>query len=228
MTIYKELLNFYSELDFKEKLPPGISLLNPFKQNEEILKIAEKFYSRFYNDNLYRRLILGINPGRFGGGVTGINFTDTKRLEEKCGIRITGHQTYEPSSVFFYEMVEAYGGVQKFYSEFLVMAVCPLGFVKTTIKGKEVNYNYYDDKELLAIVRPFIINNIKKYVSLNIISDVCYCLGTGKNFRFLSKLNNEYNFFEKILALEHPRFVTQYKYNEKAIYIDKYIKALNR
>jgi hypothetical protein len=89
---------------------------------------------------------LGINPGRFGAGVTGIPFTDTKRLEEKCWLTIEGLTTYEPSSVFVYDVIEAYGGVEKFYSDYYISSVCPLGFVKFNEKGKEINYNYYDSR----------------------------------------------------------------------------------
>ncbi len=35
---------------------------------------------------IHRYLILGINPGRFGGGITGIPFTDPIRLQNICGI----------------------------------------------------------------------------------------------------------------------------------------------
>src|SRR5687768_18158258 len=44
----------------------------------------------------------------------------------------------------------AYGGCDKFYSDFFITAVSPLGFVKN---GK--NVNYYDDRELLYAVTPF-------------------------------------------------------------------------
>ncbi len=58
--------------------------MNPFKENPDALAISSAFYKKYYDDHRMRRLILGINPGRFGAGVTGIPFTDTKRLTEKC------------------------------------------------------------------------------------------------------------------------------------------------
>ncbi len=93
-------------------------------------------------------MILGINPGRFGGGVTGIPFTDPKRVIEKCGLAYSGEMKHEPSSVFVYEMIDAFGGAIKFYEQFYIHSVCPLGFTNINNKGKAINYNYYDSKEL--------------------------------------------------------------------------------
>ena len=62
-------------------------------------------------------MILGINPGRHGSGVTGIAFTDTKRLNNDCGISFDEYVTHETSSVFVYEMIKAFGGPEKFYQK---------------------------------------------------------------------------------------------------------------
>ena len=93
-------------------------------------KPANSFYTKYYSDNNKRILLLGINPGRFGGGVTGIPFTDPVRLEKVCGIKNDFQKKQELSSVFIYEMIEAYGGAEKFYKQFYISAVSPLGFVK--------------------------------------------------------------------------------------------------
>jgi hypothetical protein len=45
------------------------------------MKICSSFYQKYYADNKKRSLIIGINPGRFGAGVTGIPFTDPIRLK---------------------------------------------------------------------------------------------------------------------------------------------------
>ncbi len=37
----------------------------------------------------------------------------------------------------------------------------------------------------------------------------------------------EYGFFKEIIALEHPRFIMQYKSKSKQTYIDKYISVLS-
>jgi hypothetical protein len=70
-----------------------------------------------------------------------------------------------------------------------------------------------------------IIDNISKQIALGVRTDICFCFGTGKNEIFLRKLNEEHGFFKKIIALEHPRFIMQYKTANKQFYIDKYISA---
>ena len=69
------------------------------------------------------------------------------------------------------------------------------------------------------------IANIKKQISFGISTDVCFCFGTGKNEKFLKKINEEHQFFKKIIPLEHPRFIMQYKSKSKQIYLDKYMQA---
>lgn len=159
-TFADKVISFNESVDFKGKLPNGISMMNPFKQNENIIALSAAFYKKYYNDTSARHLILGINPGRFGGGVTGIPFTDTKRLSEQCYISYPGRETHEPSSVFVYEMINAYGGVEEFYKKFYINSVCPLGFTATGANGKEINYNYYYSRELMDSVYDFIIESI--------------------------------------------------------------------
>jgi hypothetical protein len=225
-TFAGRVMKFNRTLKFEGKLPKGISIMNPFRGNPEILKVARQFYHKFYNDNLTRTLILGINPGRLGAGATGIPFTDTKRLSS-LGIEINSVSNHEPSSVFVYDVIAAYGGPEKFYSDFYIHSVCPLGFTITNARGKEVNYNYYDSKELQQAVLPFITWNIKQQIKMGCRTDVCYCLGTGKNADFLRRLNEQEKFFGKIIPLEHPRFVVQYKSKEKDKYISDYLAKLS-
>ena len=104
----EEIIQFLKGLEFKDPLPEGISIMNPYRDNPEIIPVISKFYNKFYNDSNLRYLILGINPGRFGAGVTGIPFTDSKRLSEKCGLSIPGVNTFETSSVFVYETTNVY------------------------------------------------------------------------------------------------------------------------
>ena len=226
-TFADRIIAFNKSVNFTGILPEGIRIMNPFKEDAKVLPLASAFYKKYYDDNNKRLLILGINPGRFGGGVTGIPFTDSKRLVEQCAIPYTGKLTHEPSSVFIYEMIEAFGGAQNFYSKFYINSLCPLGFTAIGTNGKEVNYNYYDSKTLTAAVYDFIKHNIQKQIDLGVETDVCFCFGNGKNEKFLRRLNDENNFFKKIVALEHPRFIVQYKSKEKQFYIDKYISAFN-
>jgi hypothetical protein len=228
MTFAEQVISFYKAIEFKGSLPEGIRILNPFSENPKIIPVITQFYSKFYSDNNSRSLILGINPGRFGAGVTGIPFTDTKRLSENCSLSIPGIQTYETSSVFVYEMIEAYGGAEDFYSRFYISSVVPLGFTSDNLKGGVVNYNYYDSKKLTESVYSFIIESLNKQLQFGIKRDLCFCLGTGQNYKFLLKLNSELKIFQDIIPLEHPRYVMQYKTKQKQVYVDKYLKEFSK
>ncbi|MFW5658152.1 MAG: uracil-DNA glycosylase family protein [Bacteroidota bacterium] len=225
MTTADKIIKFNKNLDLKAKLPGGIRVMNPFKEHEETARVSAAFYRKYYDDTRSRIMILGINPGRFGAGITGIPFTDTKRLEEYCGIEMKDFNSHEPSSTFIYEMIEAYGGVERFYRDVFIGAVCPLGFVKKKEK-KEVNYNYYDDKELLSSTWDFIKKSISAQFDFNIRPDRCICLGNNKNYKYLDKINRELKLFEEIIPLEHPRYIAQYKSKDKDMFIEKYLKVL--
>ena len=226
-TFAEKVIHFNKTLSFKGPLPEGIRIMNPFREDKKVNAVAAVFYRKYYNDHAARHLILGINPGRFGGGITGIPFTDPKRLIEKCGIPFHGELKHEPSSAYIYEMIEAFGGAEKFYRQIYINSVCPLGFTSVKHSGKEVNYNYYDSKELTAAVLPFITDSIRKQISFGIYTDTAFCFGTGKNEKFLQELNEEKKYFKKIIALEHPRFIMQYKSKQKQFYINKYVTSLN-
>lgn len=226
-TFADKVIAFNKSLQFTGKLPPGIRVMNPFRENKDSLAISSAFYKKYYSDNSRRHIILGINPGRFGAGLTGVPFTDPKRLAEKCGLYYPGPPAHEPSSVFVYNVIDAYGGSEKFYARFYINSICPLGFTIKNSLGKEVNYNFYDSKALTAAVHDFMIQNIKKQIALGIDTDICFCLGSGKNEKILRRLNEKHGFFKKIIALEHPRFVMQYKSKYMQEYIDKYLTAFS-
>jgi len=77
-------------------------------------------------------------------------------------------------------------------------------------------------------VQDFIIQSIHQQITFGITTDICYIFGTGKNEKFMRQLNAEHKFFGEIIALEHPRFVMQYKAKSKQVYIDKYLAAFSR
>ncbi len=216
----QELYSFYKHLEPPIHLPGSIEWLYP-QQDEKLMAIVQQFFKKFYHDSKPRTLLLGINPGRFGAGVTGVNFTASKQLKENCGIVTNLKFQSELSADFIYEMINQYGGVASFYKNFFIGSVCPLGFIKN---GR--NINYYDDKELSKIVEPFIINSIKQLLQLPFKKDRCFCLGGEKNFHYLSKLNDQYNWFEKIIPLPHPRFIMQYRRKKVQAYIDQYLMEL--
>ncbi len=226
MIFSESIIDFNRSLNFVEDLPAGIRIMNPYRENPHAFEASSAFYRKFYSDSQPRKMIVGINPGRLGAGVTGVPFTDTHRLSEKCGITIDGLITHEPSSVFVYDVVEAYGGTEAFYKDFYITSASPLGFVKRNAKNREVNYNYYDDAALQQAVEPFIVASLEHQLTFGIDRSRCFCLGNNKNFNFLNQLNLKKGYFKEIIPLEHPRFVMQYRSKQKEVYINKYINAL--
>jgi hypothetical protein len=165
-TFADKVIQFNKSLRFDGVLPEGIRIMNPFREDKAVQGVAAAFYKKYYDDHNPRHIILGINPGRFGGGITGVPFTDPKRLAEKCGIPFHGPPAHEPSSVFIYEMIDAFGGPAAFYGKIYINSICPLGFTSQKPGGKEVNYNYYDSKELTAAVYDFMNESIRKQLAL--------------------------------------------------------------
>ncbi len=220
MTFAEQVLLFNRQLSFPAILPNGIKVMLPFSQ-EATRQACEQFYTKFYSDQSSRSMIIGINPGRLGGGVTGIPFTDPIRLQNDCGIENDWVKKQELSSLYVYEMISAFGGAADFYRQFYITAVSPLGF---TQKGK--NLNYYDDKTLQERIRPFVVDCFKKQFHFGINRRVAFCLGDGKNFKYLSALNAEEHFFESIVPLPHPRFIMQYRLKRKQEYISLYLEKL--
>jgi hypothetical protein len=214
------LLTFFEELPRLRGVPKGIAVMNPYEA-EESMRWVNQFYLKFYADDRPRTLMLGINPGRLGAGATGISFTDPIRLEGDCGIPNTLIKKPELSADFIYRMIHAYGGPRKFYRRYLISAVSPLGF---TLGGK--NINYYDDPKLERAVKPFAAACISKLVDLGVNKKRCYCIGEGKNLKFLDALNREHRWFEEIIPLPHPRFIMQYRRKQLDTYIRQYLDQL--
>ena len=216
-----KLFHFYTSLQPPEKLPDNISWLCPHQQ-EEVRNLLALFLRKYYFDDAERTLLLGINPGRYGAGITGINFTAPKQLREYCKIE-NPFSGSELSAEFIYMMIEAYGGTKKFYRNFFISSVCPLGFVQD---GK--NLNYYDSKELLKTIEPFIVENLSKLISYNLNKEKCICIGGEKNFAYLFSLNQKYQWFKNIVSVPHPRFIMQYKRKYIQDYINLYLDVLKR
>ncbi len=221
-TLADNIFDFLFNLRLPFKLPKNVAVMD-VHQDANIQAACIAFYRKFYDDNNPRHLMLGINPGRFGGGVTGIPFTDPIRLEKDCAIKNNFVKKQELSSVFIYAMVKAYGGVEKFYSQFYISAISPLGFIKD---GK--NLNYYDDKTLKQLIESFVIDCINKQLSWGLYSDVCFCIGEGENLKYLQQLNSKHKWFKEIKAVPHPRFIMQYRLKEKGKYIQQYINTLSQ
>lgn len=220
MTFGEQACRFLTSLSFEQKLPNQVEVMNPYKTSE-VQRCVKTFFDNYYNDNRKRIYVWGINPGRHGGGVTGLPFTDPFALRHSLGIDHALSGQRELSSEFVYQVIEAFGGVNKFYAKFYINSLSPLGFQRLS-----KNYNFYDDPILCRAVTPFIVDSIKKQMAFGAQEQHCICLGTGKLYKFFCDLNEQYEFFSQIIPLEHPRFIMQYRRKSIDQYIQKYCDVL--
>lgn len=221
-TFASRVIAFYRSLEPPSLAGLGVDGLEPFAERS-VRTTATAFYRKFFSDTARRTYLLGINPGRFGAGTTGIPFTDPVSLERQCGIANALPRRRELSAEFIEALIERMGGPGRFYRSYFITAICPVGFTKAGI-----NYNYYDDRRLLARVRPFIVETLRAQVAFGARRDRAIVLGTGKNFNFMSRLNDELGLFEELVPVEHPRFVMQYRRRQVNEYLRKYEEVLAR
>lgn len=222
MSWAKKLFKFYENLHPPATLPPDVKWLYP-QQHKEVKQVLKTFLLKYYSDTKPRKLLLGINPGRFGAGVTGVNFTAPLQLKQNCGIDHSFKMQSELSAEFIYEMIEAYGGTTQFYSDYFISSACPLGLIKS---GK--NINYYDNKELTTALEPFIVEQMNNILDFPFDKSTCYIIGGEKNFKYILKLNEQHQWFENIIPLPHPRFIMQYKRKQKQQFIKIYLDLLKK
>jgi hypothetical protein len=218
--ISDSILSFLRELRITAKLPKDIEVLSPY-ENETTFGLCQQFYHKYYNDDKPRTLLLGINPGRFGSGTTGVSFTDPIKLEKICGIKNDLPKKPELSADFIYAMIDTYGGSKSFYKKYFISSVSPLGF---TFQGK--NINYYDVAKLEKAITPFIVESIGKMLDMGVRKDKCFCIGGDKNLKSLTRLNDKHRWFKEIAPLPHPRFIMQYRRKKMHEYIDLWLQTL--
>ncbi len=218
------LLRHFETLDATPlpPLPNNVEWLNPLRTYPETSLVFKAFLDKYYHDDRPRTLILGINPGRFGGGITNVAFTDPVLLEQVCGIPNSFEKRAELSAQFVYRVIDAYGGPAAFYQRFYINSICPLGFVKG---GK--NYNYYDEKPLQTAVLPLIRQHLEGLLrDCRADQTRCICLGEGQNFAFFQKLNAAEGYFKEVIPVPHPRFVMQYRRKLVEDYVGRYLEVL--
>ena len=216
------ILAFYDALPCRWSPPNGVEVIFPF-DDPEVRRVMRLFFTKYYDDENPRTLLLGINPGRFGAGVTGIGFTDPVLLETVCGIPNTLPRSHELSAEFICEVVEAYGGAKRFYGDFFVTTVLPFGLLRN---GK--NYNYYDDKATYDYFLPFIVDALTQQMRLPHARRRVGVIGKGKNVKVLTSLNAAYGWFDAMEVLPHPRWVMQYRRKEKSRFIELYLTTLEQ
>jgi hypothetical protein len=219
-TFADRAIKYFHNIEMPGYISGRVEILNPYK-NEEVKAVTSSFYKKYFNDNNNRIFIFGINPGRFGGGITGISFTDPVALENFCVIRNNFEKKRELSSSFIYNFISFYGGTGKFYSKYFLSALFPLALLQDGL-----NYNYYDDRDLYRIIKPLIIESVKSQIGLGAEKDFAICLGK-KNSKYFSDINKECNFFNKIITLDHPRYIMQYKLKLLDNYLNRYLEVFN-
>lgn len=220
MTFSAKATKYFCNLKTPKTPIRGIDFLNPY-ENPEVKEVVKKYYNKFYRDSRDRIFIFGINPGRFGGGLTGIAFTDPVALRENCRIENSFGDRKELSSKFVYSVVERFGGTEKFFSGVFLTALYPFAIIKN-----KKNYNYYDEGSLFDLLRNDIVKNIQRQIKFGARRDFVILLGK-KNADYFFPINEEYKIFRKIIVLEHPRYIMQYKLKQINSYIKKYIEAIN-
>jgi Domain of unknown function (DUF4918) len=220
-TFAERAFTFYEFLE-APKVPPGVSVMNPYA-DPAVLGYVQEFLDGYFADDRERLLVLGINPGRFGAGITGITFTDPVALADICGIANDLPRRRELSSIFVYQVIERLGGPRDFYQKFFLTAVSPLGLLRD---GK--NLNYYDSPKVARAMTPFIVRTMEAQLALGARRDHAIVLGRGENARFLQRLNAEHGWFGEVHALDHPRPIMQYKRKQVADYVARYVELFER
>ncbi|TNE61189.1 MAG: DUF4918 family protein [Bacteroidetes bacterium] len=223
MTFADQVIAFTRDLRPPDiPLPPGFEWLFPYSQ-AETMEALTAFYQKYYSDTRERTFLFGINPGRFGAGVTGVPFTDPVRLETECGIANPFPKKQELSAQFVWMFINAYGGADAFCRDFYITSLSPLGFVKDGI-----NINYYDDRHLRQATEPFIIWNIRTQLDFGGSREAAVCIGEGQNYKMFKKLNDTHGFFRELIPLSHPRFVMQYRRRRLDEFVGQYVDTLAR
>ena len=221
MSFSSKAINYFCNLKTPHIKSSGVGVINPYEK-DDVKEIVKKFYAKFYDDQNERLFIIGINPGRFGGGLTGIAFTDPVALRENCKIENNLSNRKELSSKFVYAVAKKFGSVENFFSKVFLTALYPFAIIKD---GK--NYNYYDEKNLAENLRIDIVQNINSQIAFGARRDYVILLGK-MNADYFSSINEEYSFFKEIIVLEHPRYIMQYKLKQIDSYIKKYLGAINK
>lgn len=219
-TFGDRVLEFYRTVQRPAMGSAQVEWIDPYDK-PEVRRSMDAFYGAFYNDHRQRLFLLGINPGRFGAGVTGIPFTDGYQLAASCGIPNSLPQRQELSANFIHQVVQEWGGADAFFRQIYITAVCPLGLLRNGL-----NFNYYDDRPLMTELEPFLVETLRHQIAIGARTQSAVVIGTGKNFQAMQRLNDRYHLFETLSAVEHPRFIMQYRRKQVDRYVSDYLRVL--
>ncbi len=215
------LIDYYQNLECPS-IPKEYGCMNPYK-NEDTMQVVSTFLNEYYNDSNQRTLLFGINPGRFGSGLTGISFTDPVRLKNVLDIDHPFEMKPELSSEFIFEVIAAFGGPKAFFESFFISAAYPLGFL-----FENKNINYYEFKDWKKHMFEPLKKELQTNFSWTVNRDVAICIGQGENYKVLNALSQELCLFKEVIPVPHPRWVLQYRRKRKLEFVDQYIKTLQR
>ena len=220
-TFAARLLRFLTEFPLPPALPEGVQADSPYRE-AAVLHLLTQFADKYYGNNLPRVAVLGINPGRLGGGRTGVAFTDPGALTLFCGItHDLPKKAPELSSQFVYKVITEMGGPEAFYQHFYLGSIYPL-----TLLRNDLNYNYYDSPELTTSLWTDMQLSLRQQVhELGVRTDVVVCLGK-RNGLFLQKLNAELKLFGRVVVLDHPRYLMQYRRKDMEANVVRYVAVL--
>ena len=220
MTFGENIFKFYCTLQGPRTELPTIDIMLPF-ESEIVKEINSKFYQKYYNNNRKRFFLIGINPGRFGAGITGIPFTDPVNLENILRIKNPFPKKHELSSQFIFQVIDGIGGPKKFFDNFYLTAVSPLGFIKNN-----KNINYYDIKSIKDTWESYFIEWMTQQLKAGGNTKIAFILGQGENSKYFQGLNEKSQLFNRLIPLPHPRWVMQYHFKNRAEFIKKYVRNL--
>lgn len=211
---------FLTTLSIDGSLPEGIEILYPYA-SDEVRRVVHEMCRRYYSSNGPRIGIWGINPGRFGAGLTGLAFTDPWAVENDLGIAtsITGRR--EMSAEFMSKVVTVYGGPQAFYRDVFMTALSPLGFIRDG-----VNINFYDEPALEKVMTPQIINWIMTTFDAGVGREATILLGSGKLRNFMEKKVRQHVAVTEVIYLDHPRYIMQYRRSQIDEYVRLYVDTI--
>ena len=176
MIFYRAVLDFFDSLRPPPNLPEDVDILWPYG-SPEVRRVIDAFYRKYYSDRSPRIFLVGINPGRFGSGVTGIGFTDPPRLAADCGIPHSISGGAELSSDFVYRVIAAFGGPEAFFGRFYLTALSPVGYLRD---GK--NLNYYDVKGLPEKLDSWMAESMEKQIAAGACRRMAFSMGQGAKF----------------------------------------------